>query len=198
MEKLEKFLEDKITALKRFAIKDNPESNYINNGFYTNKYVYINDKDLSLIPSERKVLNKDYTKILNVYELENKFLNSFKGRKASVVTMSKSDFNKFNKEMKRFKFQQIKIRDGAFALYDETGRSKWFMKGKTDLLKGFILDFDYKLFIDILNYVEAVNPMEVTFYTDKTYLKVKVTGKAEIYARGVILETKTLEQKTLA
>lgn len=199
---MEKYLEKKKEGIKKFYIKGKEISNYINNGFYTNGYVYIKDDDLSLIPSEEKIIDEktDYKKILNKQKLEEKFVDDFKKQNFTKLTLSKSDFTKLNKELKVFKFEQIKIRDGKFALYNKLGRNKWHIKGITDALKGFNLDFDYSMLMDIFYYIDKVSPMEVTFYSNKTYLYVTFisTSKVEIYGRGVILEEpKKVEQLTM-
>ena len=194
---LESKYKDRIIAIKKFMNK-NPESLYINNGFYTNKYIYIKDNELSNIPSDRKILSEGYTKILNTKEIENKFIDEFENKKYMQKEITTTEFNKLLPDLKRFGFEQIKIRDGKFVVYDEVGHIKWKMKGETDSLKGFYLDFDYKFFLDILNYIKAIKPIEIKFYSNRTYLMIKLVagGSVTIYARGVMLE-QIEEQKTL-
>ena len=194
---LDKKLESRIKAIKKF-MNSYPESNYINNGFYTNKNVYIKDQELSNIPTEFKSLKLDYTKILNVKEVEDKFIPDFRNQKYMKKEITPTEFRKLYDDLKRFGFEQIKIRDGKFMLYDTTGHSKWNIKGESDALKGFYLDFDYKTFLNIFYAINELKPIDITFYSNKTYLMVKMTagGNVTIYARGVELE-EPLKQKTL-
>lgn len=190
-----------LKALNKF-VNDFPESCYINNGFYTNKNVFIKNAGFSEIPNGLKVLKEPYSKLLNMKEIEDKFIEDFKNRKYLVRKMDRSEFKKFYLEMKRFNFEQIRVVNGKFKLYDKFGHHKWCMVGQTEDLKNFLLDFDYKLFLNILYTINELNPMEVKFFSYKTYLIVKLIAKEAItiYARGVILEsdkTKELEQKTL-
>ena len=193
---LEPKLESRIKVLKKF-MNDNPESNYINNGFYTNKNIYIKDNELSNIPNEYKVLKSDYKKLLNVSEIENKFIPDFKKHKYMKKEITLSDFKKMYTDLKRFGFEQIKIRDGKFMLYDSTGHSKWKMRGECEILKGFNLDFDYKQFLNICYAINELKPIDIKFFSSGTYLVVKMTagGTVMIYARGIVLEQ--VEQKTL-
>lgn len=193
---LEPKLESRIKVLKKF-MNDNPESNYINNGFYTNKNIYIKDNELSNIPNEYKVLKNDYKKLLNVSEIENKFIPDFKKHKYMKKEITLSNFKKMYTDLKRFGFEQIKIRDGKFMLYDSTGHSKWKMRGECEALKGFNLDFDYKQFLNICYAINELKPIDIKFFSSGTYLVVKMTagGTVMIYARGVMLEQ--VEQKTL-
>lgn len=193
---LEPKLESRIKVLKKF-MNDNPESNYINNGFYTNKNIYIKDNELSNIPNEYKILKSDYKKLLNVSEIENKFIPDFKKHKYMKKEITLSDFKKMYTDLKRFGFEQIKIRDGKFMLYDSTGHSKWKMRGECETLKGFNLDFDYKQFLNICYAINELKPIDIKFFSSGTYLVVKMTagGTVMIYARGVVLEQ--VEQKTL-
>lgn len=190
-----------LKALSKF-VNDFPESRYINNGFYTNKNIFIKNAGFSEIPNEFKVLKEPYSKLLNIKEVEDKFINDFKNKKYIVRKMDRSEFKKFYLEIKRFGFEQIRIVNGKFKLYDEYGHSKWSMTGQSEELKNFLLDFDYKLFKDILYAINELNPIEVKFFSYKTYLIIKLIAKESItiYARGVILESdkpKKLEQQTL-
>lgn len=195
---LEPKLETRIEAVRKL-MNSFPESLYINNGFYTNKNVYIKDSELSNIPSEFKVLKDGYKKILNVQELENKFLPDFKNKKYMIRKMDKTEFNKFYADIKRFGFEQIKIRNGKFVLYDDIGQPKWKMVGETEALKNFHLDFDFSLFLKIIEVIKKLNPLELTFYSNTTYLVIKLVagGSITIYARGVILAQEEIQQKLL-
>lgn len=194
-------LDLRIKLLKKF-INNYPESKYINNGFYTNKNIYIEDDDLAEIPTEFKMLKIDGQKILNAKEIKSKFINEFKNRKYKVKKMTKQEFNKFLTALKRFKFQQIRIINGKFKLYDETGHRKWKMYGETEEFDDIVLDFNYPLFISILELVNELINIDVTLYTSGTYLVIKFisTKSVTIYARGVTLADESeveLEQKTL-
>lgn len=196
---LEPRLETRIKAIKKF-VNSYPESNYINNGFYTNRNIYIKDQELSYIPNEYKILKDDYKKILNIKEIEEKFIPDFRNQKYMKKEITPSDFKKLYADLKRFGFEQIKIRDGKFMLYDTTGHSKWKMRGEAECLKGFNLDFDFKQFLNICYAINEMKPIDIKFFSSKTYLVVKMTAgcSVTIYARGVMLEEVSLEQKTLA
>ena len=193
-------LDLRIKLLKKF-INDYPESKYINNGFYTNKNVYIEDDDLAEIPIEFKMLKIEGKKILNAKEVKSKFINGFKNRKYKTKKMTKQEFKKFLTSLKRFKFEQIRIINGKFKLYDVTGHSKWKMYGETEEFNDIVLDFNYPLLISIFEVVNELINIDVTLYTSGTYLVIKFisTKSVTIYARGVTLEDKSevkLEQKS--
>ena len=188
--KLNPILDSRIKAIKKFVNKI-PESNIINNGFYTNNYVYIKDDTLIEIPPENRIIDnkKEYKKILNKVELEEK-LKIFKQQKYLVKKINKSDFAKFFKDFKRFNFEQIKIKNGNFILYDNTGHIKWKCRGYTEYFENVYLDFDFKLLLNIFNYFNEASPNELTIYSSKTFLVIKAIAinTITLYARGVVLE----------
>lgn len=193
-------LVDKISAFKKF-VNNNEISNYINNGFYCNKFVYIKDNELSEIPNNKKIIvsNKNFEKILNKDEVEKRFIEEFKKQSYSRLILSKKDFKDLYSELKVYKFEQIKIRNGKFALFNKLGRNKWHVKGYTDALKGFNLDFDYSMLMNIFNFIENSNPLEVKIFSKETYLYITFisVNKVEIFARGVIFEDPKTEQMQL-
>lgn len=188
--KLNSVLENRIKAIKKFVNKI-PESNIINNGFYTNNYVYIKDDTLIEIPQENRIIDskKEYKKILNKVELEEK-LKIFRQQKYAIKKINKSDFVKFFKDLKRFNFEQIKIKNGNFIMYDNTGHIKWKCKGYTEYFENIYLNFDFKLLLNIFNYFNEINIVELTIYSSKTFLVIKAISNnvVTLYARGVILE----------
>lgn len=188
-DKLAPNLENRIKAIKKLINKD-PISNYINNGFYTNGYILIKDSELSYIPNENKILkNAPYTKLLNTSEIMDK-IKKFEEIKYMERKMDKTEFNKFYEELKRFGFQQIKIKNGQFMLFDSEGHFKWQCRGYTEVFKNMFLQFDYKLFLNVMNYISEIKATDITLLTNKTYMMIKATAGASvtIYARGVRLE----------
>lgn len=188
--KLSKQLESRIKVLKKLINKF-PESNYINNGFYTNNYIYIKDDMLIEIPKECRIIDqkKDNKKILNKVELEEE-LKIFKAKKYSIKKISKQEFTKFFTDLKRFNFEQIKIKDGNFILFDNTGHIKWKCRGYTEYLKNINLEFDFKMLLNIFNYISEIGADDISIYSNKTFLVIKCRAQSiiTIYARGVVLE----------
>lgn len=188
--KLPKQLESRIKALKKFFNKI-PESNFINNGFYTNDWMYIKDDTLIEIPQEFRIIDskKEHKKILNKVELDGK-LKIFKEQKYSVKKLTKQEFTKFFTDFKRFNFEQIKIQNGHFILFDNTGHIKWKCRGFTEYFKDINLEFDFKLLLNIFNYLSEIGADDITIYSSKTFLVIKARAQSTItlYSRGVVLE----------
>lgn len=183
-------LKSRITALKRFKIKDCDESNYINSGFYTNKIIFIVDPFLSNIDEEQRVFDSSSEYKALDRELIKKLENfNSDNRNYREKIFDKSSFKTLVTELKKFGMEQIRIHpDGTFECYDKTGHLKWEINGKWEGFKDLELDCDNKIFQDILNYMIAAKVIEIKIKTDKKFLLVEGTGGIKALYRGTIFK----------
>lgn len=185
--KSDKLIKEKIKNLKKFKL--NKKSNYINKGFFTNGFVFVKDRALEDLNDELRVIDpgSDFEKTELTEEMLKK-LDEFSKIDFCKKEFTKSSLKKFLKEFKKISLEQIQILpNGKFRWFDDLGNQKFKCVGEADIFKDIYLEFDNKMFRNIIEYFEDSESNEITLYTNRTFLLMKSIEGITIYARGVNL-----------